>query len=179
MVAGVCVENIHGFDFVEKVFLRVGAINVGDARVESGAEQGGEPGFFKAFAISPLPRVFEFCVIRRFVVCGVHVVHAGVEASVHQRQILIRERDVDEHLRFEFAEQRDDFLHVVGIDLRGFEHDAGRVFDVGGDCLAFVFVARGEHDFAEFRRVLRDLVSDDVADAARTDDERSFFHLWG
>ena len=176
MVARVRIENIDGFDFVEKVLLRVGAVNVRHARVETGAEQGAQARFFEAFPISPLPGVFKLRVIRRFVVRRIDVVNAGVQTRVHQRQILIRERNVDQNLRLKFFQKRDHFLYVVRIDFRRFNHNARRIFDVRRNRLAFILVAGSEHDFAELRRILSYFVSDDVADPARTDDKRSFFH---
>ena len=82
----------------------MGAEDVGDARIEATPKQGHNAALREAFAIGPLPAVFESGNIRRLVVGGVEVIDAGFEAGVHDGQVLVRERDVQHEVRLHLAD---------------------------------------------------------------------------
>ena len=72
----------------------------------------------EALLVGPLPLVLELGDVARLVVGGVEVVHAGLEAGVHQRQVLVGQGDVDQQVGLDALEQRDRLGDVVGVDLR-------------------------------------------------------------
>ena len=96
VVATVHVDDVERMDFIEMVLQCPCCENIGDAGVEAGAEQGGEARLLETLLIGPLPAVFKFGHIFGLVVGGVEVVNTRSQTGFHQRQILIREGDVDE-----------------------------------------------------------------------------------
>ena len=119
VVAAVDVDDVERVDLVEVVLERPGGEHVGHAGVETRAEQRGEPGFFKALLIRPLPGILELRDVLRLVVRGVHVVATRGQAGVHEVQILIGQGHVDEQFRAGLADQRGGFRRIVGIHLGG------------------------------------------------------------
>ena len=128
VVAAVHVDDVERVDFVEMVLERPGGEHIGHAGVETGAEQGGEPGFFETLLIGPLPGILELRDVLRLVVRGVHVVAAGGEAGVHEVEILIGQGHVDEQLRAGLADQFGGFRRIVGVHLGGGDGPAGALF---------------------------------------------------
>lgn len=128
------------------MLLGVGAEDVGHAGVEARAEESGEAGLLEALAVGPLPGVFELREVGRLVVGRVDVVDAGVEAGVHQVEVLVGQGDVDEQLGAEGFDQGDRGLDIVRVDGGGMDRAARGGLDVGGDGLALVLVAGGQHD---------------------------------
>ena len=129
------------------------------------------PACLEALLIGPLPGVFELGGIERLVVGGVQIVHAGLQAGVHDVQILVGEGHVDHQLRLHLPDQGHQFRHVVGIHLGRLD----AVAQLGGNGVALRFGARGEGDLAEDVAPLGAFVGDDLADAAGADDQ-NFAH---
>ena len=77
MVAAVAVQNINIVNFVKIVFLCISAEDTGNARIKSAAQQCGDASLFEPFPVSPLPLVFKFCGIFRFIVCRINIVRLG------------------------------------------------------------------------------------------------------
>ncbi len=167
VLARVAVDDVERVDGVEFVLVQPGGEYVGHAGVEAAAEQCHAPLRAEAILVGPLPLVFELRLVGRFVVGGVDVVHAGRKAGVHDRQILVGQRDVDDEFRLFAFEQRGHLRHVIGIDLGG----GNRALDLRGDAPAFLLGAAGEHDVLEHLRQLRALVGHDLAHAAGADDQ--------
>ena len=65
---------------------------------------------------------------------------------------------------------------VFRIEGGGADRAARGGLDVGGDGLALVLVARGQHDLGEILGQHGALVGDDVAHTARADDQDFFAH---
>jgi hypothetical protein len=122
VVAGVAVDDVQLVDLVEEVLLGVGAVDVGHAGIENRAEQRHE-GLLEAVPIGPLPFVFELGLVRRLVVGGVEVVDPGLEAGVHEGQVLVGQGDVEHQVRLERLDQG---------------HGLGDVVGIKGGCLAMV-----------------------------------------
>jgi hypothetical protein len=135
------------------------------------------PAFWKRSLVGPLPGVFELGEVGRFVVGGVDVTDAGVEAGVHQVEVLVGQGDVDEQVGAEGLDQGVT-VALTSSASRAARADraAGGGLDVGGDGLALVLVARGQHDLREGLGVHGALVGDDVADAAGADDQDFLAH---
>ena len=170
VIAGVAVEDVHRVDAIEVVLTGVGGEDVGYTRVETGTEQGREPGLFESVLIGPLPFVFELGLIRRLVVGGVEIVDPGFQAGVHDGQILVGQGHVDHHLGFDLADQCDQFRHIVSVDLGGLNPVAT---DLGSDLLALGEGAAGQPDVAEDLWQLGAFVGHHTAYAAGADDQDS------
>ena len=95
--------------------------------------------------VGPLPFVRELGLVARLVVGGVHVVHARLQARVHDGEVLVGQRQIDHEVRLDFANQRCDLGRIVGIDLG----DLDRRLALLGDLLAGNETARGEADVFE------------------------------
>ncbi len=171
VAARVAVDDVDLVDLRHIVLLEIRAEDAGHAGVEARAEQGHEPGFFEPVLVGPLPLVLELGGVERLVIGGVHVVHAGFEAGVHDVQVLVGEGHVDHEVRLVLPEQGDRLRHIVSVHLRGGDLTG----ELLGERVALGFGARGDHDVGENFGDLRALVGDDRADTAGTD-EQNFRH---
>jgi len=99
------------------MFLRIGTKHVGGTRVETAAKQSHNVGVFVTILIIPLPFVLELSRVERLVVGGVHVIDTCFEASIHDGQILVRKRHVNNQVRLVLAYQCHGLVHVIGIEL--------------------------------------------------------------
>ena len=106
VVAAVAVQDVERVDLVEVVLLRIRREHLGDAGVEAAAEYRGESRLLEPLAVRPLPRVLEVRLFRRLVVGGVEVADARGETRVHDREVLIRERDVHHEVGTEVLDER-------------------------------------------------------------------------
>lgn len=176
MVASVGVHDVDRLDGIEEVLLGIGAEDIRDARVEARAQQGHQAGFFETFAVGPLPRVFELRQVRWFVVRGIDVVDAGVEAGVHQMKVLVGQGDVDEQIGAEGLDEGNRRFDIIGIHGGRLDGLARGDLDVRRDGLAFILIARGEHDFREGLGCHGAFVGDDVTDAAGSDNQDFLAH---
>ena len=113
------------------------------------------------------PLVLELRGVGRLVVGGVEVVHAGLEAGVHERQVLIGQRHVQHEVRLDPFDQRYRLADVIRVHLRGL--DGSR--ELCSDGLALLLVATRQHDALEHLGQLRALVGDDLANPACADDQ--------
>ena len=68
VVSGIAVHDVERLHGREIVLGRVGGEHTAHTRVETAAEDGREAGFLEAFAVGPLPGVFEMSHVARFVV---------------------------------------------------------------------------------------------------------------
>ncbi len=103
------------------------------------------PACLETFLVGPLPGVFEIGGVQRLVVGGVKVVNTGLQAGVHDGQILIRERHVDDKLRLLLPDKRHQFGDVVGID----PGSINAVAQLGGNGITFRFCPGCKGNFAE------------------------------
>ena len=104
VVAGIAIDNVEILNLVEVVFGSIGGEDACYAWVETASQDGAQSGFFKAFAVSPLPRVLEVSLVFWLVVGSVEIVAATCQASVHDGEVLIRQCKVDHEFRFEVIE---------------------------------------------------------------------------
>ena len=169
VVAGIAVHDVDIFDLVEQMLLRIGAVDVRHAGVEAAAENGGNALLLEAVVIGPLPVVLELRHIARLIVRGVHIVAAGFEAGIHDRQVLIGQGHVDQEVRLHLFDEGDHFRHIVGIDLRNLD----RRFAERRHFLAAFEAARGERDVLERVAVHRAFLGDDRTGSAGTDDKNA------
>ena len=112
------------------MLLGIGGKHPGHARVKAAAQQGGNPRVLKFLPVGPLPAVFKLGGVLRLVVGGVHIVHLGGQAGLHNGQVLIRQSQVQNHVRLYLVDQGSQLVHAVGIHLGGgdFGLAAGKLF---------------------------------------------------
>ena len=120
VVAGVAVDDVERVDGVEILRFPRG-VDIGHAGVESAAEERGDALLAEAVAVRPLPAVFEVRDVRRLVVGGVDVIDSGFEAGVHDVEVLVGQREVQDHVGAERADELDELRDVVGVDLCGLD----------------------------------------------------------
>ena len=167
MVAGIAVDDVDIVDLVEQVFLRIGAPDVRDARIKPAAEDGGQAGRLEPLLIGPLPGIFELRDFPRLIVRGVEIVHARLEAGVHDRQVLIGQGHVDHEVRLHLLDEGHGRGHVIGVHLRNLDRrDA-----ILRHLLAALDPPRGQRDVLECLAVHRAFLGDDRACGAGADDE--------
>ena len=113
-------------------------------------------------------------LVARFVVGGIEIVDAALEAGVHDGEVLIGESNVYHHVGAMTAEELAQFGYRVGVDAVG-----GNVglSDGLGQRVALGLIARGNHDFGEYLGVLRAFVRHHGADTSGTDND-NFCHLF-
>ena len=119
MTAGIGIKNIDGFDRVIQMLLGIGAVNIGNTRIKTAAEYRHQSLFLETIMIGPLPAVLEMCLVRWFIIGGIKVINPTFETGIHNGQILIRQRDIDDQFRAALFYQGNQFRHTVGIDLGG------------------------------------------------------------
>lgn len=107
----------------------------------------------------------------RLVICGIEVVDASSEASIHEWEVLVGEGDVEDEIRLEIAEVGGGSGDVISIDSGGGYGDTGALFYRGGDGIALRDCAGGESDFGKNGRDLGAFVSDHATDSAGSYDE--------
>ena len=191
MVAAVAVQDVDRVDLIEVVLRGVGREDAGHARIETGAEERGEAGLPELILVSPLPAVVEvggeallfnallidlpplrIIGVLRLVVGGVDIVHLACKAGVHDREILIGKRDVQDRVRLVGGNERDKLIHVVRIDLCGRElHGGSGLLDLFFQRDAFFLRAARDHELREGLIVLAALLDSDLGYASAADDK--------
>ena len=117
-------------------------------------------------------------LILGLVVGGVEVVHATLQTSLHDGEVLVRQGHVDHKLRTVTAEELAQFGHRVGIDTVGYDAGAsGAGCDLLGDVVAFLLRARRENNLGEHFRMLGALVGDYCSHASGADNH-DFSHYF-
>ncbi len=173
MVAGVAVYDVEGLHFREIVFGGISREHARHARVESAAEYGGEARFLETFAVGPLPRIFEVGLVLGLVVGGVEIVHAALQASLHDGEILVGEGDVYHDVGTVAVEQLHELVNGVGIDAVGC-HAVG-AYGLGHG-VAFRLGARGNNNLIEHFGVHGAFVGHYRAHSTGADD-KDFIHF--
>ena len=95
----------------------IGRIDAGHTWVESTAEDSRQTGFLEAFTISPLPGIFEVCLVLRLIVSRIEIATTTSQTGIHDGQVLIGQCQVDNQFGLVVVEQRLQLLHVIGIHL--------------------------------------------------------------
>ena len=93
--------------------------------------------------------------------------HAGFEAGIHDRQILIGQGHVDNHFRLDLTDQLDEVGGVVRIDLFRADGPVQR----GGNGITFALGPAGQHDLVKDLGHLHTFMNHDIADPAGADNQ--------
>ena len=173
VVTGVAVDDVQHMHFVQLVLHDPGREDVGDAGVETGAQQGGEAGLLEALLVGPLPFVFELGGIQGLVVGRIQIMHAAFQAGIHDVQVLIGQGDVQHGVGLHLTDEGAELGHVVGIHLGGGDVDAQTGFDRAGDLVTPGKRTAGKSDLAEgpFFGQLGALVRHHASHATGADDQ--------
>ena len=113
--ARVRIHDVDKADRVEIMLQRVGAIGVGDARIETGAEHGQNARFLVALLERPLLPVLEMRLVLELIVGRVDVGHLRRQARLHDRKVLVGKRNVDNHLRRHLFNKSGHLTCLIGV----------------------------------------------------------------
>jgi len=117
MGTGITVEDIEERDLIKEMFLPIGGKGVGDAGIESAAEDGHDPLLLIPLMIGPLPAVFKMGIVLAFIVGRIQVVDAGGKAGLHHVEILVGESQVDNDMGLEGIDEGCESRDIIGIHL--------------------------------------------------------------
>ena len=190
MVAAVAVQNVNGVNGVKLMLFGPGAVGLGHAGVKAAAQQGGQAGVLKPFAVGPLPAVIKIGGksllfaplfihrapggdggILRLIVGGVHVVDAAGQAGLHDGQVLIGQGNVHDQIGLIALDQGSQLLHLVGVHPGGGDFGGGLTRQFGGQRVALCFGAAGNAQLGEHPAHLTAFADGHVGDAAAADDQ--------
>ena len=191
MVAAVAVEDIDGMDLVKIMLEGIGREDAGDAGIKAGAKNGGQASLAEFLAVGPLPAIIEVSGkalllaallinsapggvvgVFRLVVGGVDIVDAAGQASVHNGQILIGQRDVQYRVRFVPIDQGFEFFDVVGVHLCGGDFSGGLSGQLFLQCVALRDRAASNAQLRESPAVLATFLDGDRGDAPAADNQQ-------
>ena len=119
VIAGVAVDDVEVVHLLEVMLGGIGSVDAAHTWVEAAAQNGCQTSLLEAFAVGPLPAVLEVSLVAWLVVGGVEVVHAALQAGLHDGEVLIGQGEVDDQVWFVTVEQGHEFVDAVGIDLVG------------------------------------------------------------
>ena len=106
------------------------------------------------------------CLILRFIVSGIQVVHPALQAGLHDGEVLVREGHVNHNIRTEAIEEVNQIIYIVGIHLCGLDIGVTDSLDNG---VTFRLGTAGNHHFVEYVRVLSHFMSYDGTYTASSD----------
>ena len=175
VVAGIAIDDVEVVNFVKVMLCSVGGIYAAHTWVKTAAEYGCQTSLLEAVHVSPLPGVFEVCLVLGLVVRGVHIVYPACQAGIHDGEVLIGQCKVQTQLRLVCVEQRLQLLYIVGIHLRSL--CLGAVLFVQHLCqgITFLLASACYDEVGEYVRVLGNLVGSNRSDAACTNHENFHF----
>ena len=105
-------------------------------------------------------------LVLRLVVGRVEIVASAGQTSLHNRQILIRQGEIDDQFGLVVVEKCLQLLHIVGIDLRGFDvHLVACLVDVFHDFVTLRLATACNHKIGKHFGVLRNLKRSHCCDA--------------
>ena len=96
MVTCITIDNVEIVDLVEVMLSGVGGIDTTDPRIESAAKDSRKASLFETVLVGPLPTVFEMSLVFWLIVGSVEIVTATCQTSIHNRQVLIGQSEVDD-----------------------------------------------------------------------------------
>ena len=158
MVTGITIHDVEILNLIEIMLSSIGCVDAGNTWVETTTEDSRQTCFLEAFAISPLPRVFEMSLILRFIVGSVQIVATCLQTSLHNSEVLIRQGKVHHNVGFIGREQLHQFLHAVGIHLCCLHVRAVLLVEHLSQSITLRLCTTGNHHFVENFRLLSHLV---------------------
>ena len=158
VVTSITVHDVEVMDLVEVVLGGIGRIDTRYTWVEATTQDRCETSLFETVLVSPLPGILKVCFVLRLVVGRIEIVTTAGQTSVHDRQVLIGQGEVNHELRLIVREERLQLLHIVGIHLSSLDvHVVASFVDVGYNLVALGLAAAGDHKFGKHVCILCDL----------------------
>ena len=136
VVSAIAVQDINGVDLIKIMFHCICGKYAGYTRIKSASQESCNPRFFESFTIRPLPGIIKICSksslfasffidgsplriigIFRFVIRGIDIIHLTLQAGLHDRQILIRQRHIQNRIRLIRPDQGNQFFYFIRIYL--------------------------------------------------------------
>ena len=189
VVAAVAVENVNGVDLIEIVLEGIGGEDTRHTWIEAGAEERGEPCRLEFLLICPLPGIIEIrgkalflaalfvdgtplrvVGILCLIVGGIDVIRTAGKARVHNGEILIGKRHVQDGVRLVFLHQLTQGIKAVSVHLGGGNHGLGGGAQLISEGIALRYGSRCNADLRK-DGILTALVNGDRCNAAAADDE--------
>ena len=125
------------------------------------------PASLKRSLVGPLPAILELGLVDRFIVGGIQIIDARFQARIHDRQILIRQGDIEHQIGLVFFDQRHHLRHIVRIHLLG----GNRPRQCRRNGIALGLGPAGQNDLVKDLRHLRTFMHHHIADPAGTDNQ--------
>ena len=169
MVAAIAIQNIQPANGAQLVLLQPHGKNGCHAGVKTTAQQRHQPGRLETILIGPLPVILELGHILGLVIGRIHIVGTRRQAGIHDRQILIGQRQVHHQPGPGRLDQGGQRRHILSVDGIGGNIHPGAALHRCGNRLALGHRAAGQMDAAEDRTIHRHLVHANRANPARAD----------
>ena len=148
----------------------IGGKDARDAGIEARAEQRRDACFLEAIVVVPLPLVLELRRVLRLIVRRIDVMRLRRKARIHDLEILIGQREVQNDIGLLPLDQVDELRHIVRVHLRRPDlRLASRQLFL--QRVALRLRAARDADLLEHVAVLAALVHGNARNAARTDDQ--------
>ena len=152
------------------MFLGVSAKNPCNPRVKAASQKGGNPRFLKTLSIIPLPFILKFCRIQRLIIRRIHIISFCLQTSVHNSQILVRQSDINNNIRFKSVNKLNKFLCVISVNPRRMNFSFSSV-KFSFKSVTFRFCPAGNTNFLKNIRILAAFMNNNARDAARSNNQ--------
>ena len=195
MIAAIAVEDIDGVDGIEVMFLGIGRKDRRDARVKARAQKGRKAGLFELVLIGPLPGIVKvsreakllaalvvnLAPLGVFDVLGlevrrIDVVDTSCQAGIHDREVLIRQRHIQDGIGLVLLDEFRQGFGIIGIDLRRRDLRLRLALQFLLQGIALGHRAAGNQQFIENAIVLAHLMDGNTCHTA-TADNHQFAHF--
>ncbi|MEY3878037.1 MAG: hypothetical protein RLZZ191_1720 [Pseudomonadota bacterium] len=93
--------------------------------------------------------IFELGDIQRFIIRRVHIMHARGKARVHDVEVLVREREVDDEAWLNLVQQSGCRSNIICIKAISVDNDARALLDRNGNRIALRLCPACKADMAE------------------------------
>ena len=176
VVATVHVNDVQVLNLVKMMLERPCGVHIGHTGVEPGTEQGIQAGLFEAVLVRPLPAVLKLGNIAGLIISGIQIIDTGLQAGIHQRQILIRQGHVKNEVGLHLLNEGNRSGHIISVHgMRGNLHTAAGEH-VCGNRIALALGTGCQMDVLVYICHLGTLVSHYMTHTTCSDYEYSVIH---
>ncbi len=105
MVSGITIHNIQIMNLIKIMFGCISCKNSRYTRVKPASQNSSQPFFLKTVMVSPLPAIFKMCLILRFIIGRIQIIHPTLQTGLHNSQVLVRQCHINHNLRPERTHQ--------------------------------------------------------------------------
>ena len=188
MITTITVENIYGINGIKIVLFGICRIDTCNARIKAGSAKCRKTCRPKLLLICPLPGIIKIsrksklpaalfvncsplrilCILR-FIVRSIYVIHAGFQTGIHNRQILIRKRNIENRIRLIGTNQLHQLRCIIRIHLCRFNFCFRRFLNFFLQRLTFTDSSARNTDVCEYPAVLTAFADCHLCNSAATD----------